>query len=78
MKKQELLEAMKEAIKTEESAITLYLKHMDAFCNRFDIDEKYIKKVKEYIEILNEGNRKHKKMCEDTYNKILKDKRNDY
>jgi len=78
MKKQELLEVVKESMLTEESAVTLYLKHMDAFCNRFDIDEKYIKKVKEYIEILNEGNKKHNKMCKDTYNKILKDKRDDF
>ena len=78
MKKQELLDFLQESGITEESATTLYLKHLDAFCTRFDIDERYIKKVKEYVKILIEGNIKHKKICDDTYKKIKEDKRDDF
>lgn len=78
MKKQELLEFLREAIRTEEGATVVYLKHLDAFCTRFDINKEYIDKIKESVKILIDGNKKHKEICEDTYKKILEDKRNDY
>jgi len=71
MKKKELLEALEEAARTEESATTVYLGHLDAFCTRFSVDKEYIKKIKEYVKILIEGNKKHKSICEKLHKKIL-------
>jgi hypothetical protein len=78
MIKKELLEILQECVNTEESATTLYLKHLDAFCTRFDMDKKYIPKIKDIINVLIAGNKKHRRICEDLYKKILEDNKNDY
>jgi len=78
MKKKQLLEAMQESIRTEESATTVYLKHLDAFCTRFQVEKEYILKIKKYIKILIDGNKKHKSICEGIYKKVLGSDRDDY
>ena len=78
MKKSALIEALKEAARTEESATTLYSKHLDAFCTRFAVDMDYIKMIKKYVTILINGNKKHKRICEETIREVEKEKRDDY
>jgi hypothetical protein len=78
MKKTDFLEALQEAIRTEESATVVYLKHLDAFCARFDIDKKNIDIIKKNINYLIEGNKRHKAICEGLYNKVINEDKNDY
>ena len=78
MKKAALLEALKEALRTEESATALYVKHLDAFCTRFAVDKSFIKMIKKYVTYLINGNNKHKMICEDTIRHVEKEKRDDY
>ena len=78
MKKKELLDVLEEARKTEESATTVYLKHLDAFSSRFNIDEEFVKKAKSIISVLIEGNKKHKKECEEMIEKIKQENKDDY
>ncbi len=78
MKKKDFIEALKEAIRTEETAIAVYAKHLDAFCTRFQVDKIYIEKIKKTLNFLIQGETKHKKMCEYLIDKIKKENKNDY
>jgi hypothetical protein len=78
MKKQELLSKLIEASKTEESATTIYLKHLSALTSRFNIDKEFIERAKKIIAILIDGNRNHKKICDDLIKKIQNEAKNDY
>jgi hypothetical protein len=78
MRKKELLEALKESIRTEEGVVSLYLKHLDAFCTRFNLDKEYIAKLKEGINYMIKETKIHKKVCEDMYKKVSEDERDDF
>ena len=77
MKKSSLLKALDEAIKTEESATAIFLQHLKAFSTRFGLEEKFMKHFKEIIEFLITENKRHKKICEDLYAKVKKEKKDD-
>lgn len=61
MKKEDLLICCREAIKTEEIATTVYLKHLSAIVLRSGYRETAIQKIKETLEYLIAENTQHKK-----------------
>lgn len=65
MTKEELLRRIREAIRTEEVAISIYLRHLSAITLRSGLPEEKIRKIRDSFESLNEWNRRHKKMLED-------------
>ncbi len=77
MKKSKLIDALKEAINTEETATTIYLNHIKALTERFGMKDRFIKKFVDILGELIEGNKYHKKKCEEILRLIEKGKRDD-
>ena len=78
MKKSELEKELLEAINTEESATTIYMQHIKALSTRFEIDDAFIKTFIKTLNYLIEGNKAHRKACENLLAKIKKGKKDDY
>ncbi len=78
MKKNDLIDTLKEALRTEERAISVYTKHLNAFCTRFQIDKIYIDKIKKTLSYLIQGEYAHRKVCLDLIEQITKDNKSDY
>ncbi|HRW58193.1 MAG TPA: hypothetical protein P5048_01080 [Chlamydiales bacterium] len=77
MKKQELLDALNEALRTEEAAISIYSKHFEAFSTRLDIDPKIIEQIQTKIAYLNTENQKHKNICIELIQKVKEKNQDD-
>lgn len=60
MKKNEFVNAVKEGIKTEESATAIYLEHLDAIVLRSGLPRAEIDLLKKNIEYLISKNKEHK------------------
>ena len=78
MKKDELLRKLQEALNTEESATTIYLKHLDAITTRFNIGEKFIEEARRIIDLLIKGNLHHKEECEKMIKMVKESDREEY
>jgi len=70
MKKEQLLKHCHEAIKTEETANTIYLRHLSAIVLRSGLPEQEITKIKETIEFLVTVNTKHKELLQSIVKRI--------
>lgn len=70
MKKEQLLKHCQEAIKTEEAANTVYLKHLSAIVLRSGLPEPDIAKIKDTIEFLIAINMRHKELLQSLVNRI--------
>lgn len=77
MKKEELLKAIEKAILTEESATAIYYSHLKAISLRFP-DQVFAQKFRATLEYLIEYNKKHKKAFEEMFEKVKREKRNDF
>lgn len=64
MTKNEFLQRICEGINTEESAISIYLEHLNAIVARSGLPVEKIKKLRNGIEYLVAENKKHKKLLE--------------
>ncbi|MEI8173094.1 MAG: hypothetical protein WCH07_06375 [Deltaproteobacteria bacterium] len=73
MKKEQLLRHCQEAIKTEETANTVYLKHLSAIVLRSGLPESDIAKIKDTIEFLIAINTTHKELLQLLVNRILEE-----
>ena len=62
MTKEELIRHIQEGIKTEESAVTIYSRHLAAIVSRSGLPESDISKIKKTLEILITANMKHKEL----------------
>ncbi|MBU1053548.1 MAG: hypothetical protein KKC46_06930 [Proteobacteria bacterium] len=70
MKKEELINHVKESIKREESATSIYLEHLKAIITRSNIAQSDIEKATSTIKYLINSNRVHKKQLENLLKKI--------
>ncbi len=68
--KEKLVNELKEALKTEESAIPLYTKHISSTLFLADMEEQKVSRIKEILDILNSDSREHAKKFKDLINKI--------
>ncbi|MDY6863521.1 MAG: hypothetical protein SV062_11125 [Thermodesulfobacteriota bacterium] len=73
MTKEELLKLVKEGIKTEESAVTIYMNHLSAIILRSGLPDEEILKIKKSITFLIEANKQHKKILESLVDRIQKE-----
>lgn len=78
MKKKELLNKIDKFIKTEESATTIFLEHLEAFSNRFGLNSEFMKQFHSILSYLITENKRHKKICEDLYAKVEKVGKDDF
>jgi rubrerythrin len=78
MKKAELLKHIKEAIRTEESATSIYLKHLTALVSRANLPPDKIEKVRESIEHLIKSNERHAGILTQLQQQIEEDKHDDF
>lgn len=68
--KEKLVNGLKEALKTEESAIPLYTKHVSNTLFLADMEEEEISNIKEILATLNSDSRKHALMFKDLIHRI--------
>ncbi len=68
--KENLVNELKEALKTEDSAIPLYTKHISSTLFLADMEEETISRIKEILGILNSDSSKHARMFKSLINKI--------
>jgi len=78
MRKEELLKCVRESIRREESAITVYLRHLKALVLRSGLSESDIAEARKTVEFLVEANMAHKKFMEDMLNRIEEDPKDVY
>ena len=78
MTKDQLLEHIDEGIRTEESATTLYLKHLEAIVTRSGLPKDEVARMKVYIESLVADNKRHKALLEKLRNEIKGETANVY
>jgi len=68
MTREELIKYIQEGMKTEESAVTIYSKHLSAIVSRSGLPESDIAELKKILGSLIEANQRHKTML----NSLLK------
>ena len=78
MTKDELVQQCREAIKTEEHATEIYLKHLRSIILRTDLDETGKERARDILEALIEGNRRHKTFLENLVKRIEQEDRHVY
>jgi rubrerythrin len=78
MKKTKLIENLHFALKTEEIAIVIYLNHLNAIVNRFDVEEDFIIAAKNIINKLILGDQAHKKKCEELLEYVKSSEKEDF
>ena len=78
MKKNELLENIRNAINTEESATTVYYGHLKALVARSPLDAAVIKNAQTGLEELIKANQEHRHILEALEQKVEKDSANDF
>jgi len=70
MTREELIKHIQEGIKTEESAVTIYSRHLAAIVSRSGLPESDISKIKKTLEILIKANRAHKKFLDSLMKRV--------
>ncbi len=79
MHKIELLNELKEAIRTEESASAIYLTHIHAITERVGIEKNQtIEKIQSELENLIKDNNRHRRLLEELVEMIDKEDRDDW
>jgi len=78
MKKQDLLEHIQQAIRTEESAVAIFMRHLSAMILRSGLREEEIFKIRQTINFLVAENKKHKLLLESLYDRIAGEQANDF
>lgn len=73
MKKEELLKCCREAMKTEETANSIYMKHLSAIVLRSGLPKSEIQRIKDVIEFLISTNTRHKNMLESIVQRIMEE-----
>ena len=68
MTKEELIRHIQEGIKTEESAVTIYSKHLSAIVTKSGLPTSNISEIKKTLETLINANKQHK----DFLNSLMK------
>lgn len=62
MTREELIKHIQEGIKTEESAVTIYARHLSAIVSRSGLPESDIAELKRVLGMLIQENQKHKRI----------------
>jgi rubrerythrin len=64
MTKEELIKHIQEGIKTEESAVIIYSRHLSAIVSRSGLPDSDIAEIKRKLDILIRANQRHKGILE--------------
>jgi hypothetical protein len=73
MTKEELIKQIQEGLKTEESAITIYAKHLSAIISRSGLPESSISQIKKTLGILMTANVKHKELLNSLMKRVQRE-----
>ena len=76
--KESLINRLNEALKTEESAIPLYTKHISSTLFLAEIEKERVAKIKEILDVLNAETRKHARMFKLLINRIGRETKDVY
>jgi rubrerythrin len=78
MKKAELLKQIKGAIRGEETATTVYLKHLTALVSRANLPPDELEKVRAAIEYLIKSNQRHSAILAQMQEQLEEDQHDDF
>ena len=78
MNKADLLSALQEAVRGEESASAIFLEHLHALTERAGIDKPLAEKARNTLEHLIKENKRHKSILGSLQERIQGDDRNDW
>jgi endonuclease III len=70
MTREELMKHIQEGIKTEESAITIYARHLAAIVSRSGLPESKMSQIKRTLDLLIEANRRYKNLLDSLLKRI--------
>ncbi|MDZ7831942.1 MAG: hypothetical protein U5L07_09355 [Desulfobacterales bacterium] len=70
MTREELLNHLQEALKTEESAVTIHSRHLSAIITRSGLSEAAVSDIKETLGRLIQENKKHKNVINSVIQQI--------
>lgn len=70
MTRKQLIKKLQEAMKTEESAVTIYAKHLSAIVSRSGLSESDVSQIKKIFETLIDANKKHKAFLESLLKRV--------
>ncbi len=77
MKREALIDALEEAIRSEETATQTYLRHMQAVASRQPMESDVLRTFRETVEHLTRENKRHKTICEGLLARVSEDTRDD-
>jgi rubrerythrin len=78
MTREELIRHIQEGMKTEESAITIYTRHLGAIVSRSGLTESQISQIKKTLEFLIKSNKEHKSLLDSLLRQIQGESRDVY
>jgi len=78
MKRKELVKNLKEASKTEEEVVKIYVAHFKAFIQRFNVDKADLNKLISLANVLEKDSSHHKSECEELIQYIERKKKDDF
>lgn len=78
MTKQQLLDSLQEALKTEESTIPLYIKHINSTLFLSSFEDEAQKRIKQILDKLHRESTGHSKIYKKMIGRIEGDERNVY
>ncbi len=70
MTREGLISDIQEGIKTEESAITIYARHLAAIASRSGLPESKMSQIRRPLEVLIKANREHKNLLDSLLRRI--------
>jgi len=70
MTREELIKHIQEGMKTEESAVTIYSRHLSAIVSRSGLPDSTISRIKQTLEILINENKRHKSLLESLMRRV--------
>ena len=70
MTREELIKHIQEGMKTEESAVTIYSRHLSAIVSRSGLPDSDIAEIKRKLDILIRANQRHKGILETLIQKV--------
>ncbi len=78
MKREKLLEKLRQALRTEENATAIYMEHLSALAGRIEIDKHLADRIHSVLDFLVKENQRHKSLVLDMIELIERTERDDW
>jgi rubrerythrin len=78
MKREVLIENLQDAIRREESAVSIFMKHLSAIVTRSGLDKEKLSTAETIINFLVSENKRHRSILESLLEKITREQKDAY